>query len=339
MSFSTAPRQVTERLACQPVPPSRPVPVIRQDVLAGLVNGRPRSLPPKYFYDARGSVLFDQLCDTPEYYPTRTEDALLEARAAEIVAAARPANIVELGAGACRKTRRLFDACAGHGMTASYVPFDVCEEILVDSGSTLVSDYPWLQIRALVGDYHAGLDHLPLFGGPTLYVFLGGTIGNFEHEEAVAFLAEVARRMGPEDRLLVGADRFKDPGLLHAAYNDGAGLTAAFNLNVLNVLNRELEGNFDVDAFRHHACYNPAERRVEMYLTSTRNQRVRLEALDEELDLDEGEGVRTEISRKFTRASLNGLLNESGLAVDHHYEAPRGMFSLVLARTVEQTRM
>lgn len=339
MNFSLAPRQVADRLACQLVAPSRPVPDIRQDVLTGLVRGRPRALPPKYFYDATGSNLFDRLCDTPEYYPTRTEDALLESQAAEIVAAVRPRHIVELGAGACRKTRRLFDACARQGLSTTYVPFDVCGEILVDSGTSLVSDYDWLEVQALVGDYHAGLDHLPLFGERTLYVFLGGTIGNFEHQEAVCFLEELARRMGPDDRLLVGADRFKDPRLLHAAYNDGEGLTAAFNLNVLNVLNRELDGDFDIGSFRHHACYNPAERRVEMYLTSTRDQRVRLEALDEELELDEGEGVRTEISRKFTRAGLNGLLNEAGLGIDHHYEAPEGRFSLVLARALGQPRM
>ena len=324
--------QVADRLACRSVPPTRAVTTLEEDALAGLVNGRPRSLPPKYFYDARGSALFDRICDTPEYYPTRTEDALLERHAADIVGRVRPHHIVELGAGTSRKTRRLFDACAAAGCPSAYAPFDVCGEVMMEHGQALVADYDWLTVEAFVGDYHAGLDNLPAFAEASLYVFLGGTIGNFSHDEAVTFLTELAERMGPDDRLLLGADRFKDPAVLHAAYNDAEGVTAAFNLNLLQVLNRELDADFRTDGFRHHACFNPAKRRIEMYLASVRPQRVTLGRLGTAIELEEGESILTEISRKFTYAALVALLEESGLEVEAPYEAEGGAYSLILAR-------
>ncbi|MDZ7750086.1 MAG: L-histidine N(alpha)-methyltransferase [Gammaproteobacteria bacterium] len=323
--------QAVDRLECRTIPPARPVSSLEEDALEGLVHSRPRSLPPKYFYDARGSDLFDRICDTPEYYPTRVEDALLRRHAAHIVDKVHPFHIVELGAGTSRKTRRLFDACAAAGCRSVYAPFDVCREVMLEHGQGLVADYDWLTVNALVGDYHAGLDHLPAFAETTLYVFLGGTIGNFSHDEAVAFLTELAARMKPADRLLLGADRFKDPARLHAAYNDAAGVTAAFNLNLLEVLNRELEADFDPTAFAHHACFNPFKRRIEMYLASLRRQRVRLGCLNHVMDLDEGEAILTEISRKFTYPALVALLEESGLEVLAPYEADGGDYSLILA--------
>lgn len=324
--------QVVERLDCRTIPPARAIPDLEADVTSGLLNGRPRSLPPKYFYDAVGSQLFDRICDTAEYYPTRTEDALLERHAPAVIARVRPHHIVELGAGTARKTRRLFDACTSAGLAAAYAPFDVCAEILVESGQGLVADYDWLEVNALVGDYHAGLDHFPEFDGTCLYVFLGGTIGNFPHHEAVTFLADLRAHMGRDDRLLLGADRFKDPALLHAAYNDAAGITAAFNRNLLSVLNRELGADFAPEHFVHHACYHPGRRQVEMYLASTRRQRVTFPGLDAVMELEEGEGILTEISRKFTRDDLHGLLAAAGLVVEEHYEATERLYSLVLAR-------
>lgn len=324
--------RVADRLECRTIPPARSVTTLDEDVLAGLVRSRPRALPPKYFYDARGSELFDRICDTPEYYPTRTEDGLLARHAGAIVGSVQPRHIVELGAGTSRKTRRLFDACAENGCESAYAPFDVCAEVMLEHGRALVTDYDWLTVNALVGDYHAGFDHLPEFPETTLYVFLGGTIGNFSHDEAVAFLSELAALMKPADRLLLGADRFKDPARLHAAYNDAAGITAAFNLNLLEVLNRELDADFEPAAFAHHASFNPLKRRIEMYLVSLRAQRVTLGRLGEAIDFDEGEAMLTEISRKFTYPALKALLEESGLVVEAHHEAEGGDYSLLQAR-------
>ena len=316
---------------CHRVPPARAVPDLLNDVRAGLLAS-PRELPPKYFYDERGSILFDRICDSREYYPMRTESALLERHAADIVAAMRPRAILELGSGTSRKTRHLLDACDRLGCHARYVPFDVCREIVVDSGRTLLEHYDWLDIAPLVGDYMAGLDHLPEQESPTLFVFLGGTIGNFTPEEAGRFLADVRALMRPADRLLIGADRIKDPALLHAAYNDAGGITADFNLNVLRVLNRDLGAEFDVEGFAHYACFNPGRSRIEMYLVAMQDQQVRVPALDCDLSFAEGDEILTEISRKFTRRSLEGLLADGGFSVDTHFQADDGWFSLVLAR-------
>jgi len=324
-----------DRLLLQQVAPSRPIPGLEDDVRQGLLQGPPRSLPPKYFYDTRGSALFDRICDTPEYYPTRTEDALLARCAAAIIAEVRPRHIVELGSGTSRKTRRLFDACVSEECHSGYAPFDVCHDVLVEAGGLLVNDYEWLTVNALVGDYHAGFEHLPHFAGRSLFVFLGGTIGNFYQDDAVAFLSELRAHMQPGDRLLLGADRVKDPAVLHAAYNDAGGVTAAFNLNVLRVLNRELDGDFDTDGFYHHACYHPGTQRIEMYLVSKRRQGVRLSRLNQRLEFADGEEMLTEISRKFTREGLLDLLAAGGFRMETHFEAPEGYFSLVLAKPAE----
>lgn len=326
--------QAHARLSCRAVRPARILPGLAEDVQQGLLEP-PRSLSPKYFYDERGSQLFDAICDTPEYYVTRTEDALLMDCAADLIEALRPAHIIEFGSGASRKTRHLFDQCATAGNAAVYWPFDVCEEMLLHSGRHLLHRYDWLQVNALVGDYLAGLRHLPRPGGECLYLFLGGTIGNFMPGEALAFLREVRSGMGPGDRLLLGADRVKAPGILHAAYNDRAGVTAEFNLNLLQVLNRELEADFDPDAFRHEAVYNLDASRIEMYLVSRRSQTVTLARLDKVLKLEWGERILTEISRKFTPGSLTELLTAAGFAVERHFQPDNGFFSLVLAAPAE----
>lgn len=322
-----------ERFYCRRVRPGRPLPDLAEDARCGLL-APPRALPPKYFYDARGSRLFDRICATPEYYPTRTEAALLARHAPEVIAALRPAHIVELGSGTARKTRHLFDACQTQGCACVYWPVDVCETTLCQTGRALTSEYGWLYVHALAGDYLAGLDGLPDADGVRLFVFLGGTIGNFTAAEAVEFLAGVRRCMRPDDRLLLGADRVKDHAVLHRAYNDAAGITAEFNLNLLRVLNRELRADFDLDGFAHKALYNPAAAQIEMYLVAKRAQHVRLGALDQMIRLDAGERILTEISRKFTIESLRGLCSAAGFAVERHYQPGNGYFSLVLARSL-----
>lgn len=318
-----------QRLSTRKVAPTRPLSGIVEDAARGLVDA-PRSMPPKYFYDERGSQLFDAICDTEEYYPTRTEDALLSAHAADIVNAVTPAHIVEFGSGASRKTRRLLTACAGAG--PAYWPFDVCEAMLEDAGRQLVQEFDWLEVNALVGDYLGGLGELPELSGSCLYLFLGGTIGNFSEQQAQDFLRELHAAMSSDDHLLLGADRVKDAGVLHAAYNDAEGLTAQFNLNLLHVLNRELDAGFETGQFRHRALFNQAAQQIEMYLESRRRQSVYVGALETTLELEQGERILTEISRKFTRESLHRLLGSAGFTVEAHYEPANGYYSLLLAR-------
>ncbi len=314
----------------QLVLPSRVVPTLEEDVRRGLLQA-PRELPPKYFYDDRGSALFEAICDTPEYYPTRTERALLAAHAAEIINTVMPRVLVELGSGVANKIGPLFEACAAQGLEVQYCPFDVCADVLTRSASLLSARFSGLEVKPLLGDFTAGLEHLPDFAGPTLFMFLGGTIGNFTAEEAVVLLRDLRCLMAPGDGLLLGADRVKDEARLNAAYNDAAGYTAAFNLNVLSVLNVALGADFVPERFAHRAFYNVGEARIEMHLESREAQTVSLGRLGEALDLVEGETVRTEISRKFSPESLVGLLASAGLRIERHFSAPDDAFSLVLA--------
>lgn len=330
MSIITASVREQTSPYCEFIPPGRAVPSLADDVREGLLAS-PRSLPPKYFYDDKGSRLFDAICDTEEYYPTRTEDALLKRSARDIIASLQPEHVVELGSGTSRKTRRLLDACEEQGCHATYWPFDVCESMVQDSAEALMDEYHWLRVRGLVGDYHAGFEHFPGFDGRSLFVFLGSTIGNLEHEHAVEFLRELRSVMGPNDSLLMGADRVKDTDVLRAAYNDSEGLTAEFNLNVLRVLNREVDADFEVDAFEHKAIFNREDSRIEMRLVSKCDQTVSLTALDETIVFREGESILTEISRKFTPESLDALLTEAGFSIERHYEPNDGFFSLLLA--------
>ena len=323
--------QVANEIICRPVRPTKSIPSLTEDVAAGLFATR-KHLPAKYFYDERGSALFDQICDEPEYYPTRTEDALLESSAREIIASVEPAQIIEFGSGMSRKIRHLFEACSELECYPTYIPFDVCDDVMIKSGEELTGKFTWLDVAPLSGDYTAGLGNLPVAAGQNLLMFLGGTIGNFTQEQGISFLREVRDLMSPTDQLLLGADRVKDPDVLHAAYNDGAGLTAEFNLNLLDVLNRELSANFDRAHFDHYAFYNPEENQIEMHLVCMRDQEVRFDALERSLSFKEGDAIRTEISRKFTRETLENMLNEAGFEVRSHYESSPYPFSLVLAR-------
>lgn len=312
------------------VNPSRVVPSLADDVLNGLFEP-PRQLPPKYFYDARGSLLFDRICRTAEYYPTRTETSLLRRHALDIVRLARPATVVEFGSGSYAKASLLLGACAEAGLEPVYAPFDVCADVLTEAGVALRQSFPWLQVEPLVGDFTAGLEHVPLRPGRRLLMFLGGTIGNFDEGDAETFLTEVRDLMHAGDYLLLGADRVKSPALLNAAYNDRDGITAQFNLNVLSVLNAELGSDFQLSNFEHRALYNPEAERIEMYLDSVVDQRIGFRELGRTLELQAGESILTEISRKFSAASLSGLLESAGLRAVRHFESDGPLFSLVLA--------
>ncbi|MCW9013598.1 MAG: L-histidine N(alpha)-methyltransferase [Gammaproteobacteria bacterium] len=317
--------------SCIYVAQSRPVNNLEKDVRCGLL-ARPRCLPPKYFYDETGSRLFDQICDTEEYYPTRTEAALLRQFSAELIDASSPQHILEFGSGSSRKTRHLLSACERLGVACEYLPFDVCEEMLLQVSQEFNQDYSWLDVKLLIGDYTAGLDYLHQPSGTCMYVFLGSSIGNFSVAEARAFIKEIRRCMKPGDSLLLGVDRIKDHDVLHAAYNDAAGITQEFNLNMLQVLNEKLQANFDQRKFRHEASYNSVDQRIEMYLVSEECHTVHLKSMDEQIHFLEEEKILTEISHKYSKQGVEDLLTDSGLHILKHIEAENAYFSLVLGR-------
>jgi L-histidine Nalpha-methyltransferase len=299
------------------------------DVHQGLRRPQ-KTLPPKHFYDELGSQLFEQICDTPEYYPTRTELALLERVADDLVLRVRPTDVVELGSGSARKTRALFHAAERAGVRVRYVPFDVSESILLDSARQLTREYSWLEVHGVVGDYERHLHYLPA-GERRLFLFIGGTIGNFEHDDAVRFLGNLAKNMGPEDRLLLGTDLVKPVRVLEAAYNDARRVTEAFNKNLLTVINRELDGNFRADDFEHVAFFDEEKRQIEMHLRSRVDQQVMIGKLALTVNFTAGETIRTEISRKFTRDSIRATLSEAGLEFLEWHTPPNGYFGLSLS--------
>ena len=302
---------------------------LADDVLDGLT--RPfKELPPKHLYDERGSELFDAICELPEYYPTRTERAILEASAAEIAALAGATELVELGSGFATKTRVLLDT----GAFGRYVPFDVAESVVVECAERLGDEYPGLEVHGIVGDFEIHLDRIPppTPGEPRLLAFLGGTIGNFLPGSRRAFLRGLADLLGPDDALLLGTDLVKDVDVLEAAYDDAAGVTAEFNLNVLHVLNRELDADFDVDLFEHVAFFDPVNEWIEMRLRARRTCRVRVGGLDLEVDFARAEEMRTEISAKFRRDRLEADYAAAGLRLDGWWTDENEWFALSLAR-------
>ena len=306
---------------------------MRRDVCAGLL-AEPKELAPKYFYDDRGSQLFERITELPEYYPTRAERAILVERAVEIVAAAgAPRTLVELGSGSAAKTRHLLDAMRDAGCLHTYVPVDISEEITHETAESLVGEYPGLAVRGLVCDFEHHLERIPDGDGGRLVAFLGGTIGNLYPEDRRDFLARLSALMAPEDRLLLGTDLVKSRDRLEAAYDDASGVTSEFNKNVLRVLNRELDADFDLDAFEHVARYDADETRMDIRLRSLVNQAVRLEGLDMTIEFGAGEEMRTEISTKFTRERLEAVYAEAGLAMSGWFTDPAGDYALSLART------
>lgn len=308
--------------------PSSARAALERDAREGL-TATPKTLPPVWFYDDVGSALFDEITRLPEYYQTRTERALLEAHADEIAWSTKAETLVELGAGTATKTRILLDALRGAGTLRRYVAVDVAESTLRSAADLLAAEYPGLEIVGAVADFHQ-LEGLVADEGATLVAFLGGTIGNLEPAERRRFFSVLDLELRSHDALLLGADLVKDEGRLVRAYDDASGVTAAFNRNVLRVLNRELGADFDPERFEHVARYDAEHQWIEMRLRSTTHQDVRLDALDLELTFEAGEELRTEISAKFTPDGLRAELDASGFVVDRVF-GEDGDFALALA--------
>jgi L-histidine N-alpha-methyltransferase len=303
---------------------------LRTDAGRGLRTD-PKDIPPKWFYDDRGSQLFDEITRLPEYYPTRCERTILEARAPDIARITRADTLVELGSGTSDKTRLLLDALTEAGTITRFVPFDVSEQTLRDAAEAIGRDYPTVAVHAVVGDFERHLTRIP-GDGRRVVAFLGGTIGNFEAPARAEFLAEIAAGLGPRDHLLLGLDLVKDIDRLEAAYDDSAGVTAAFNKNVLAVMNRELEADFDERRFMHVAVFEKDASQIEMRLKALEPHTVRVGALALEVEFATGEEMRTEVSAKFTREQVLGELRAAGLHLAHWWTDPDGDFALLLAR-------
>ena len=300
-----------------------------RDVRDGLQSS-PKSLPPKWFYDSVGSDLFDQITRLPEYYPTRAEAEILRSRAEEIASVTGADTLVELGSGTSEKTRVLLDALREGGGLRRFVPFDVDASMLSAAGSAIQREYPGVEIAAVCGDFEEHLAKIPS-GGRRLFVFLGSTIGNLVPDARSEFLAVLAEVLQPGDSLLLGTDLVKDTNRLVQAYDDSAGVTAQFNRNVLAVINRELNADFDVDAFHHVASWNAAEERMEMWLRAERAQRVRIAALNLTVDFAAGEQVLTEVSCKFRADAVADELAQAGLRLTGWWTDAAGDFGLSLS--------
>lgn len=338
-----------DRFAFYSVPLSQPGQKFCAAVADGLRHHR-KYLPCRFFYDQIGSEIFEQICELPEYYPTRTERSILERNADQIVqnvatlAPESPISLIEFGSGSSVKTRLLIEAALGQQSTLTYVPIDISGDFLRESCLTLLTDYPALFVAGLAAEYNDAMTALPeeeLGEGTRLFLFLGSNIGNFTHAEATAFLARIRSIMRPQDRLLLGVDLVKERSVLEAAYNDAAGVTAEFNKNLLRRINVELEANFDLDGFRHHAPFVEHEARIEMHLVSERHQTVTSRFLELSFSFDEGETIHTENSHKYTRDSLERLSRPAGLHVGDSWTDDRHWFSLMLLepiyRSVEES--
>jgi L-histidine Nalpha-methyltransferase len=315
------------------------------DVLEGLMLPQ-KQLKPVYFYDEHGSRLFEQICLQPEYYPTRTELGILKTESCNIIDLAckdsEHVNIIELGSGSSFKTRILFRALVASrdNMSISYFPIDVSSSALVESANTISGDFPSMHVEEIVGDYDTGL-HTALKlidiqrSQKKIILFLGSSIGNMNHNESTAFLQSLADCMNCEDLILIGFDLNKDRFILERAYNDKAGVTAQFNLNLLGRINKELGGKFDLDSFSHKAFYNANEHRIEMHLVSQKDQRVRIEALNEHFFFSRGETIHTENSYKYSRKRIESIAIECGLRVKKHFTDPKSWYDLCLLENAD----
>lgn len=302
-----------------------------REVRLGL-TAKPKVLAPKFFYDERGSQLFERITELPEYYPTRAEREILAERSPEIVAAAgEPSTLVELGSGSAAKTRHLLSAMRDVECLVTYVPVDISEEITRETAEALVEEYPGLAVRGMVCDFEHDLERVPNDGGSRLVAFLGGTIGNLYPADRRDFLRRVAALLEPGDQILLGTDLVKERDRLEAAYDDSEGVTAEFNKNVLLVLNRELGGDFDPDAFEHVARYDAESARMDIRLRSLAEQTVRLDGLDLNVRFAAGEEMRTEISSKFTRSKLEEVYREADLRPDGWFTDRAEDYALSLA--------
>jgi L-histidine N-alpha-methyltransferase len=313
------------------LPPGGPLSGMAADVRAGLT--RPfKELSPRYFYDERGSQLFEDITALPEYYPTRCERSILESESDAICEAANcPAALIELGSGSAAKTRVLLSAMCQAECLETYCPVDISEEITRATAQRIAEEYQDVKVRGLVCDFELDLERIPV-AGPRVIALLGGTIGNFEPQQRAGFLRRVRNLLGPEDRFLLGTDLVKDSATLEAAYNDERGVTAEFNKNVLSVLNRELRADFDLDAFEHVARWDPENLWVDIRLRSLTDQVVDVSALEMLVPFAAGEEMRTEISTKFARSGLEGIYAEAGLELTDWWTDPNELYALSLAR-------
>lgn len=313
------------------MPPTPPETAIHgaSDLVAGL-SSRPLRIPSKYFYDDRGSALFDAICDLPEYYPTRTEQALLDDLSDTIAGITQAQELVELGAGTARKTRHLIESLLDRRGSLHYAPLDISEYALAVAAESLSGEFPDLHVTGIQCDYTESLEALDPDPG-CLAVFLGSTIGNFSPDRGVTLLKRLRARLARGDWFLLGLDLVKPVEVLEAAYNDALGITAEFNRNILSVVNQIARGDFNTEDFRHLAFFNPRESQIEMHLVAERNVQVRLPGLGLELEIDAEERILTEVSRKFTRASAEDLLARSGFRMAHWFESGDGYFGLALA--------
>ena len=305
----------------------QPNPRMLAEVAAGL-SAPQKELPPKYFYDHRGSELFEEITRLPEYYQTRTERALLEAWMPELVAQLGTRSLIELGAGSAEKSRVILGAMRRSGATGFYVPIDVSASFLTQTAAKLRHDYPGLTVEPIIADITEEFSAPHALPRPALFAFLGGTIGNFYPPAAIRLLGRVRAAMGPDDRFLMGVDLRKDVARIEAAYNDVQGVTAAFNRNMLLVLNQELSSDFNPESFNHLAFYETVNHRIEMHLVSTAEQEVRVPGIGP-VHFDKGESIRTEISCKHDRGSVAELFGAAGLRIESWRPDPEALFALV----------
>ena len=317
------------------LPPGYRAAALRSDARAGL-TATPKTLPPRWFYDAQGSALFEKITNLPEYYPTRAERSILRSAAAPVAAVTRAATLVELGSGSSEKTRLLLSALRDAGVLRRYVPVDVSESALAQAGDALTADYPGLAVHAVAADFGQYLAAGPAgpddeADGPRLVAFLGSTIGNMVPADRQVFLAQVRALLRPGDAFLLGTDLVKDPAVLVAAYDDAAGVTAAFNKNVLAVLNAELGADFDLDAFEHVAAWDAEREWIEMRLRTPAPQTVRIAGLGLTVGFAAGEEMRTEVSAKFRPDGVRAELAAAGLAMHTWWTDPGGQFGLSLS--------
>ncbi len=303
---------------------------LRSDAERGL-TARPKELPPKWFYDERGSQLFDEITRLPEYYPTQREREVLESKASTIARLTQADTLVELGSGTSEKTRLLLSALNEEGCLRRFIPFDVSEEVLRASADRINGDYPALEVHAVVGDFEHHLEAIP-DSGRRLIAFLGSTIGNFPPAARARFLHSLSRATHAQDFVLIGFDLVKDVARLEAAYNDAAGVTAEFNLNVLRVLNRELRADFDPRAFDHIARWDPVNEWIEMVLRSKKKSDVQIRELGLDVTFGAGEEMRTEISAKFRPARVAHELRQADLDLQAWWTDPDGDFGVALCR-------
>jgi L-histidine N-alpha-methyltransferase len=300
------------------------------DVRRGLTSS-PKYLLAKYFYDDRGSQLFEQITELPEYYPTRAERALLVSVADEVMASTQPTDLVELGSGSSSKTKLLLGAPSAAEYLQRYIPFDVSESIVRSTAASLLEDFPKLDIHGIIGDFEHHLDRIPQPLGRRLVVFLGGTIGNMNPDQRRSFLRNVRSLLSGGGSLLIGLDLVKDSDTLNAAYNDAAGVTAEFNRNILRAVNEGLQADFSPDQFLHLAFYNSEASRIEMHLAAQETQTVHLNELGLSMEIQKGETIWTESSYKFTETSVAAFLKDAGLRMEHWYVQDDSLFGMVMA--------